>query len=512
MAELSNNRRIAKNSVYLYLRMLITMVVSLYTSRIVLKTLGAEDFGLYNIIGGVIVLFAFLQNAMSNATQRYISYGIGAGDQERLAKTFSMSMNCHFIIALVLLVLSETVGLWFVINHLNIPEGQEHAAFWVYQLTVANFIVGIIRVPYNATIISYERMSFYAYMSVIEVFLKLGIVYLLLISPVDKLISYAFLMLLISIVCFVVYVIYGTWKFPICRYKYSWDKASFKELMGFSSWSMLSGGSVLVTQQGGNILMNIYRGVLANTAFGIANQVCQAIYGFVSNFQIAFQPQIVKLYASGKKDEQTELILRTSSFSYYLLLLICVPFFINTEQVMHLWLGTVPEYSVEFCRWMLIYCLIDAQQGPLWMAIYATGNIKSYTIWLSALLLINLPLSWVALYLGASPVWVFIIRAAVNLVTAIVRTIYVKSFIDFPFLKMVKSLLYKLIPTTICALGLSYFISTMMGGGLLPFIYTTAISLIITCIFVYFIGLYKDERTFVSNIIKKTILHIKVTE
>ena len=512
MAELSNNRRIAKNTVYLYLRMLITIVVSLYTSRIVLKTLGTEDFGLYNIIGGIIVLFAFLQNAMSNATQRYISYGIGAGNQERLANTFSMSMNCHFIIALVLLVLSETIGLWFVINHLNIPVGREHAAFWVYQLTVANFIIGIIRVPYNATIISYERMSFYAYMSVIEVFLKLGIVYLLLISPVDKLILYAFLMLLISILCFVIYYIYGTLKFPICRYKFSWDTDSFKKLMSFSSWSMLSGGSVLLTQQGGNILMNIYRGVLTNTAFGIANQVCLAIYGFVSNFQIAFQPQIVKLYASGNKKEQTELILRTSSFSYYLLLLICVPFFINTEQVIQLWLGTVPEYSVEFCRWMLIYCLIDAQQGPLWMAIYATGNIKSYTIWLSALLLINLPLSWVALYIGASPVWVFIIRDVVNLVAAVVRIIYVKSFIDFPSLQMAKSLVYKLLPTTICALVFSYYISSMMGDGLRQFIFTTVISLFITSIFVCFIGFDKSERVLVLNIIKKNILHIKVTE
>ena len=508
-SELSSNRRIAKNTVYLYIRMLITMVVTLYTSRVVLQTLGVEDYGVYNVIGGIVVMFAFLSSSMSNATQRFISYGIGKGDTELLKTTFSMSMNCHIIITLILVVLSETVGLWFVNTQLNIPEGRMYAAQWVYQFSILTFAVGILRIPYNASIISYERLSFYAYVSIIEVLLKLGVVFLLVISPLDKLITYAALLFVVSLLCYFAYYVYCKIQFKICSYHLMWDKKAFKELMGFSGWSMLSGGTNLVTQQGCNILLNIFKGVVVNAAAGIASQVSSAIYGFVSNFQLAFQPQIVKLHAAGEKEEQVILMLRTASLSYFLLLVICIPFFINTGYVINLWLGTIPEYSVEFCQWMLIAGLIDSTQAPLFMAIYATGNIKNYTIWLSSLFILLIPLSWIALYMGLSPVYVFIIRALIILVQAIVRLFYVKSFLEFPSVRFVKILFFRLIPTTVIALFSSILIKGCFEEGLIPFVITTLLSIIVTVIFVYLIGLSADEKQYAKSIVQTRLLHMK---
>lgn len=507
-SEFSNNRRIAKNTVYLYIRMLFTMVVTLYTSRVVLQTLGVEDYGVYDVIGGIVVMFAFLSSSMSNGTQRYISFGIGKRDTELLKTTFSMSMNIHLIITLVLLLLSETIGLWFINTQLNIPEGRMYAANWVYQFSIFTFAIGILRIPYNASIISYERMSFYAYVSIIEVLLKLGVVFLLVASPLDKLISYAALLFLVSVVCYLVYYIYCKRQFEICTYHAMWDKSTFKELMVFSGWSMLSGGTNLVTRQGCNILLNIFKGVTVNAAAGIASQVSSAIYGFVSNFQLAFQPQIVKLHAAGEKEEQELLMLRTSSLSYFLLLLICIPFFINTGYVINLWLGTVPEYSIEFCQWLLIAGLIDSTQAPLFMAIYATGNIKNYTIWLSALFILLLPLSWLALYLGLSPVYVYVIRAIILLVQAVVRLFYVKYFMYFPSLKFAKILLFRLVPATVVALFASIFAKHFFTEGLSSFIITTFLSIIITSISIYSIGMSKDEKDYLKSIVKSKLNHL----
>lgn len=502
-----SNKRIAKNTIYLYIRMLITMVVTLYTSRVVLQTLGVDDFGIYNIIGGIVVLFSILNHAMSVASQRFISYEIGKGDKERLRNTFNMSMNCHVIIALILIVLAETVGLWFVNNKLNIPEGRMYATQWVYQFSILTFIIGILRVPYNATIISYEKMSFYAYISIVEVLLKLGVVYLLLVSPIDKLITYSALIFLVSLLCWFGYIIYCRIKFDICKLKLYWNGCMFKELMGFTGWSVLSGGSVMITQQGSNVLINIFKGVSANAAYGIANQVSSAIYGFVSNFQMAFQPQIVKLYASGQREEQTSLILRTSTLSYFLLLLICVPFFINTDAIIGLWLGTVPEYSTSFCQWMLIYYLIDAIQGPLFMAIYATGNIKGYTLWLSALIILNLPLSWLALYLGMSPVFIFIIRSGINFLAAIIRLFYVKSFIKFPSGRYVKNFFEKVLPATIASFALAIALKPLFSDGLLSLAMNIVLSIIITLTCIYFLGLSSNDRQYIRSIIRTKLAH-----
>ena len=400
MNSVSDNRRIAKNTLYLYIRMLVTLVVTLYTSRVILKTLGIDDFGIYNVVGGVVILFSFISTSLRSATQRFISYELGLGEKGDVNKVYSVSMICHFIMALVILVLAETVGLWFVENKLIIPVDRMVAARWVYQFTILTFLANVFQAPFHATIIAYETMSFYAYVSIFDVALKLGVAFLITVSPFDKLIAYAALLSVASIVSLVIPLIYCKAKLKIGKLRLIKEKELFGHIMGYSGWTMFNGCAVVSAQQGGNILLNIFNGVAANGAFGIANQVSTAIYGFVANFQSAFQPQIVKQYAAQENESLYKLIDRASIFSYYLLLLIAVPFCVSTDYVLSLWLGSNPEYASGFCQLLIIYFLMDAFQAPLWMLIGAKGNIKEYTIWSTSLIFLNIPLSWLLLHLG----------------------------------------------------------------------------------------------------------------
>ena len=313
----SNNKHIAKNTLMLYFRMILTMLVSLYTSRIVLNTLGVEDYGIYNIVGGVVILFSFFNNAMSNATQRFLSFELGQNNSVQLKRTFSMIINVHIGIAFLIFLLAETVGLWFLNTHINIPTERMKAANWVYQFSIFTFLINIIRVPYHATIVAYEKMSFYAYLSIIEVLLKLGVVFLIQISPLDKLIFYGFLIFVVSVLILLVYKIYCNKNFDAANYNFFWDTKLFKTLISFSGWSLFGSAANVSSKQGTDILLNIFYGVMVNAAMGIANQVNNAVNGFVQNFQTAFKPQIVKSYAANETDYLIRLIFQTSKFSFF---------------------------------------------------------------------------------------------------------------------------------------------------------------------------------------------------
>ena len=504
----ANNKRIAKNTLYLYLRMIITTIVSLYTVRVVLDVLGAEDYGIYNVVGGIVVLFSFLNHAMNGATQRFLSYEIGREDDFMFRKTFSMSINCHIIMAGVIFLILETVGLWFLCSQMNIPDGRMAAAHWVYQFSIITFVLNMIRVPFNASIISYEKMSFYAGISIVEVFLNLVIVFSLLIGfNVDDLILYSCLKCFISIICLFISYVYCKSKFHNCTYLLHWDKSLFRKLFSFSGWSMLGAGSTLVSQSGGNILINMYCGVAVNAAYGIASQVSAAIYSFVSNFQLAFQPQIVKLHASEKKDEQFTLVNRASLVSYFLLLLIFIPFVLNADFVLSLWLKEVPYYAVSFCQWMLAYSLIDAIQAPLWMSITATGNIKGYSIWSSSLVVLNLPIAWFLLYFGYSPVYVFVVRFAINLIAALIRIIYVKVFLGFPIKKYMSNVVLRVIPVTLLSLFCAFTIERIFDESFFNSIFEIICMVLTTSIIIIFIGFSSIERQFLIHFVSSKIKH-----
>ena len=498
-----NNKLIFKNTVFLYLRMFIVMFVGLFTSRIVLQTLGIEDYGIYNIVGGIVVLFSFINNALRNATQRYISYEIGKNEEGNWQKVLNVGISCHICIAIVLLILAETIGLWFLETQLNIPDDRMNAARVVYQFTILTFIIQIFQVPYNATIISHEKMSFYAYVSIIESVLKLAVAYAIVVSCKDKLIVYSAALALVSLILLCLYIYYCRVKLHSCRYKFERDKEVFKSLMNFSGYSMFNGAANLFSYQGSNLFINIFKGVAANAAFGVASQVSSIIYSFVSNFQSAFQPQIVKLYASKETVSLNTLLNRASIISYYLLLIIAIPFCLEADYVLHLWLGVVPEYSVSFCILLLLFYLIEAISAPLWMLIYATGRIKFYTIWSAVLVILNLPISWGLLTLGYPIYIVFVVRVGINILVSVARLFHLGILEKFDVKSYIKQVIFPSFLTTVSAIALCVLFKIIFTTihPLVSILY----AIVISGMMIWIIGLRRTERLFVINFIKNAV-------
>lgn len=485
--------------------MLLIMAVSLYTSRIVLNTLGVEDYGIYSIVGGVVILFSFFNNAMSIATQRFLSFELGRENIKQLRRTFSMSLNVHFGIALLILFFAETVGLWFLNTQLNIPAERMKAANWVYQFSILTFLVNIIRVPFHSTIIAYEKMSFYAYLSIIEALLKLGVVFLIQISLYDKLIFYGFLIFIVSLLILLVYKIYCNRNFDSSRYYFFWDIKLFKTLISFSGWSLFGSLANVGSKQGTNILLNIFYGVTVNAAMGIATQVNNAINGFVHNFQTAFRPQIVKSFASGDNKYLMQLIFQTSKFSFFLLYFIALPILLNTEIVLQLWLKNVPEYAVGLVRLILIYSLLETISGPLWMTVQATGKIRKYQIIISFIILSNLWASYLFLKLGYSPYFVLWIRIFINFFSLVFRLIYLKKMISFPVLKFLKKVPLNLLLVVLISLVIPVLVNYYLAG-ISGFIYTTLISIVSVGITIYWIGLNMKEKDYLKALFIKKII------
>ena len=475
--------------------MFITLLVSLYTSRVVLDVLGVEDYGIYGIAGSIIVLFSFLSNALTGSSQRFFSYELGQqrSNITQLKQTFSVSLISHVLIALVILLLCESIGLWYFKNYLVIPEERIYAATVTYHLSVLTFIVNVIRIPYNALIISHEKMGFFAYLSIVEVVMKLLIVFLLKVTSLDKLIMYAILMLGIAVLCTVIYMFFSVIQFKECTFELNWNSKIFKRLMSYTGWSFCVNMANVTTQQGGNLLLNKFFGVLINASYTLATQVSGIIYSFVTNFQMAFRPQIVKLYASGSYSDLWDLVIKSSRISFYLLLMLAVPCVVNAEYVFSIWLTQIPEYSVTFSKLIIFYCIVDAIQAPLWMVIEATGRIKAYSIWLTAILIFNLPLAYIILRKGGSPSTFLIIRLAINVITAIIRTIYMKYFIAFPSGQYIKATIRCFI-IFIVALGISYAGKYCLNNITDHQIWSAIFSLIFTLALICGYGLRKDER------------------
>lgn len=497
-----NNKRIAKNTVFLYIRMLLIMAVTLYTSRVVLEVLGIEDFGIYNVVGGIVVLFTFINNAMVTSTQRFLNYELGRKELVASGRVFSASITIHLCIALLTFVLAETVGFWFLLHYIKYPEGREWAVVVTYQFSILATCVSIIRTPYNAAIIAHERMSFYAYISVAESILRLLIVYLLALTALERLIYYSFLMFLVILVITFFYYAYCRYFFFICRYTFFWEKDIYIRLMGFSGWSLFGGIANVGASQGLNILLNFFFGVTVNAAMGIANQVYTAVYSFVGNFQTAFNPQIVKSYAVGDLTYFINLIFRASKYSYFLLFTISLPIYICCEEVLMLWLKEVPEYTVSFCRLMILFSLLDAIQGPLWVSVQATGKIRDYQLLMSLMILASLPLSYVFLKLDFLPNVVLMIRCIMNLLTLFVRLWYLRYLYTFPVMRYFKDVILKILFVTILVYQISYLPLGFVHPNVRIILFTI-ISIILNIIVIYCIGFDHTERRLVICQVKK---------
>lgn len=503
-----NNKRIAKNTAMLYFRMLFTMAVSLYTSRVILNTLGVEDFGIYNVVGGVVTMFAFLNSAMASGTQRFLSFELGKKDYEQLKKVFSMSINIHATIAIVIFILAETIGLWFLNTQLTIPETRINAANWVYQFSILAFLVTIMSVPYNASIISHERMNIFAYVSIIEVTLKLAIVFMLQWFGFDKLKLYAILVFLVSLIIRLIYGIYCKRNFKECTYFRFWDKRLYNTLLSYAGWNLWGNIAGVTMHQGINILLNIFFGPVVNAARGIAYQINGAVNSFVSNFQTAMNPQIVKSYAANNKEYMHKLIYQGAKYSYYLLFMLSLPVLIETESILKWWLKIVPEHSVLFCRLILINALIDCISGPLMTAAQASGKIKVYQSVVGGLLLCILPISYILLKLGYPAETTIYVNIFISVIALAFRLFIISPLVSLKKNMFFKKVIIKIFLVTLLSILAPYLCFSQINNEIIRFFSVCITSIVSVFSIIYFIGIENEERLLVKN--KLTLLLTKL--
>ena len=487
--------------------MLFGMLVSLFTSRVILQTLGVEDYGVYNVVGGVITMFTFLNSAMSSATSRYITFEIGKGNMEQLKKVFSTALQIHAAIALLIVILGETVGLWFLMNELVIPDGRMEAAMWVYQCSIVTAVVTVMSVPYNADIIAHEKMSAFAYISVLEILLKLAIVYLLVVLPFDKLKVYAVLVLLVGMLIRYIYTLYCHNHFEESHYIHRIEKPLLKEMSSFAGWSFWGNLAGILYTQGLNMMLNIFFGPVVNAARGIATQIQGVVQQFVGSFQMALNPQITKTYASGELDKMHSLMFRSARFSFMLLFFLSLPIMLETNYILTLWLGIVPENTVIFARIIIAISLIYTTANPCVIANQATGKVKVYQAVVGGLLLLILPISYIVLKMGAPAYSVFIVHFCVESVAQFARMYMLRNMIDLPLLSYVKNIYLPIMGVVLLSVVLPMLVYNNMQEGFIRLLavgMTCVLSVAMTSLF---IGMTRNERTF---LIDKSLRILKI--
>ena len=504
MTTVENNKRIAKNTLFLYIRMILLMGVTLYTSRVILQVLGVEDFGIYNVVGGIVTMFAFINGGMISATQRYITFEIGKNNNEQLSRVFSTALQIHAVISVVIIILAETIGLWFLYNKMVIPEGRMAAAMWVYQCSIIACVVNIMSIPYNADIIAHEKMSAFAYISIIEASLKLAIVFLLLIFPFDKLIVYAFLILVVQLIIRFIYSNYCKKHFEESKYRHQINKSLFKEMATFAGWSFWGNLAGVLYTHGLNLMLNVFFGPVVNAARAIAVQVQGAVQQFVGNFQMAMNPQITKNYALGDLEQMHSLMFRSARFSFFLLYLITLPVLIETDYILALWLKTVPNETVIFTRIMVAVSLIYTTANPCVIANQATGKVKIYQMVVGGILLTILPISYIVLKLGAPAYSVFLVHFCVEATAQFSRMYMLRKLINLAVVEYFKNIYLPILLTVMISVVLPIYISYHYDEGLIRFVFVGMISVMSVIITVIFIGLTKGEREFISD----KVLHI----
>ena len=493
----ANNKRIAKNTLLLYFRTLFIMLVTLYTSRVVLNTLGVTDYGIYNVVGGVVAMFGFINGSMSSATQRYITFALGKGDQSNLQKVFSTALQIHVLIAVLIVVLGETVGLWFMYTQMQIPADRMDAAFWVLQCSIASTVIMIISVPYNADIVAHEKMSAFAYISILEAVLKLAVVYMLVVFSYDKLILYAFLILAVQLLIRLCYSRYCNRHFEESKYRHVWDKSLFKEMTGFAGWSMFGNLSSVLFSQGLNMLLNVFFGPVVNAARAVAVQVQSAIQQFVTNFQMALNPQITKTYAKGEMGEMHKLMFRSARFSFYLLFLLSLPVLFETDFILTVWLKTVPDHTIVFLRIMICTSLLYTLSNPLMIANQSTGKVKRYQAVCGTILLMILPISYICLRFGCPAYSVFIVHFAVESITQIVRMLLLRPSIGIRVQDYLKHIYLKVSVVVILSVILPFLVYENMDATVLRFFTVCTVCVLSVGTIVYMVGLSSSEREFI---------------
>lgn len=499
---LQNNKRIAKNTLILYFRMFLLMTISLYTSRITLKYLGINDYGIYNVVGGFVITFSILSSSMTSAISRYITVELGHNDINKLNLVFSTSINVQLFISIFIFLFGEIIGIWFLYNKMSIPEGRMDAALWVLHCSIIMFVVGLLSVPYNSIIIAYERMSAFAYISILEAILKLVISVSLIFSTFDKLKTFVLLLVFCQILLQLIYIIYCKRNFEECNYKPLFKSKLFLEIWSFAGWNVLGNGASILNTQGVNMLMNIFFGVTVNAARGIANQVNNAILQFVNNFTTAINPQIIKSYASGNKKYAFNLACKGAKYSYVLMLLFTLPVIMESEMILNLWLDTPPPDSVAFLNWTIIASLTTVVGQSLVTIVLASGNIRKYQIVITAFGILPFPLSWIAFEFGATAIYAFIIYFACYYFLIYIRIWLVHNITGIPYTLYFKEVILKIHLVTFMA-GISPLLFHFaLEPGIFRFFFSCVICILSVCMSTYKIVLNTSERELIINKIK----------
>lgn len=498
----SKNKRIAKNTVLLYIRSFIVMIVALYTSRVILKALGVEDYGLFNAVGGVVGLFAFLRSSMTKSTQRFLNFEM-AKPNGRLKETFSVSLTIHVFLALIALILAETIGLWFLNTYIQIPDGRNVAANMVYQGTVISLVFTIISVPYSASIIAHEKMGFFALVSVIDAFLKLAICYLILIGDRDRLIVYGWLMMGVNVLNFVLYAFYCKKRCPETSFRLLFNKELMKEMLGYTTWTVVGQVAIVGTNQGTGILMNMFHSVTANAALGVASQVNNAVLSLTSNFQTAFNPQITKSYAAKDYDYLKFLVFSTSKISYMLLIFVMVPIAFNIDTILDLWLEVVPQHSASFVLLIFGNTLLNAMSAPFNYTVLSSGKIKRFQIVTSIVFLSDLLFVYLLFSIGFPPETALVVKVLIMVVILFVRVYFANKEVPcidgFSYFKEVA---LPLILSSIITVSLGLLIFSHVDNIIKRIVFTLLLT-IISFLVMYYIGLNKRERSMVNNLVSK---------
>lgn len=486
------------------------LLISLYTSRVVLSTLGIVDYGINNVVGGVITMLGFLTSSLSAASSRYITYDLGKGDMAALKKTFGNILSIHFILAAIVLVIGETLGLWFMSTQLQIPQERETAALWVYQFSIFSSVLAVISVPYNATIIAHEKMSAFAYISIADAILKLLIVYLIVIIPYDKLIIYAILYFCIQTFDCIVYGVYCSRHFEETHTRLRYDGKLFREIFAFAGWTMNGNLAVIGYTQGLNILLNIFFGPAVNAARGIAVQVQGVCQQFCNSFQMALNPQLTKNYAQGDLDNMHRLLIKSSKFSFYILFFIVLPLMFKAEFVLKLWLGIIPEHTVTFLRLILIVGLLYTLSNPIIVSVHATGKLKKFQLIEGTILLTIVPIAYILLKsFGIRPEYVFVVHIAVELCTLYARLRIVLPMINMKLSDYVRSVLKPIAFVVFLSPWLPYITNITVHGQWSSFFIVCIMCVLCISGCVYLIGCTVSERMFIkrklSGILIKTI-------
>lgn len=499
-----NNKRIAKNTAFLYIRTIVILVISLYTSRVVLNALGVDDYGIYNVVGGFVAMFSLISGALSNAISRYITFELGREDEERLKVVFSTSVTVQIILALVVIVLAEIIGVWFLNVKMNVPDGRMAAANWVFQCSLITFAINLISVPYNACIIAHEKMNAFAYVSILEALLKLGSVLLLFVIGFDRLIVYAILMVLVATAIRLIYGIYCGRHFSECHYNFSFNKPLIKEMTSLAGWNMLGSGGVILNDYGVNVLINLFFGVKVNAARGLAVQVNSAVTQFVNSFTTAVNPQITKSYAKGDTDYTFSLVMMSSKYSFFLMLLFAVPLIAETPYVLELWLKNVPDYTVLFVRLTLIVSLLSTLSTSLYTLALATGNIKKYQIIVGSLSLSCFFITYIFYKLDYPVEAAYYVSIAINIAILFARLWILAGLTGISVGKYIRRVVVRSLIVTVLSCVLAYvWLRFFPENTLVKAIIVVSLSAISTVLVILSLGLSSYERKYISSIVWK---------